>query len=158
MSQVVRTASRFEIALDGGETAFADYEIAGDSIVFPHTVTPKAYQGRGLASQLAEAALAYARDQGLKVRPHCGFFRAYIAKRPDLHDWCIPTNERGSPSFRLGLLVQGRGRRVAGPIPGWPSRSSLAGPRDGAVARRPIRRTPGSGRPRSTARGSASGA
>lgn len=90
MSQVVRTASRFEIALPGGEAAFADYRIEGDSIVFPHTVTPSAFEGRGLASQLAEAALDYARDQGLKVRPHCGFFRAYIAKRPELHDLVHP--------------------------------------------------------------------
>lgn len=90
MSQVVRTPSRFEIALDGGEIAFADYRIEGDSIVFPHTVTPKAFEGQGLASRLAQAALAYAREQDLKVRPHCGFFRAYIAKRPDLHDLVHP--------------------------------------------------------------------
>ena len=90
MSEVVRTPSRFEIALPGGEAAFADYSIAGGSIVFPHTVTPKAFEGQGLASKLAQAALAYARDQGLKVRPHCGFFRAYIAKRPELHDLVHP--------------------------------------------------------------------
>jgi predicted GNAT family acetyltransferase len=90
VSQVVRTPSRFEIALDGGEVAFADYRIEGDSIVFPHTVTPRAFEGQGLASRLAQAALAYARDQGLKVRPHCAFFRAYIAKRPELHDLVHP--------------------------------------------------------------------
>lgn len=90
MSEVVRTPSRFEIALPGGETAFADYRIEGDSIVFPHTVTPKAFEGQGTASKLAQAALAYAQDQGLKVRPHCGFFRAYIARRPELHDLVHP--------------------------------------------------------------------
>lgn len=90
MSQVVRTPRRFEIALDGGEVAFADYRVEGDSIVFPHTVTPKAFEGQGLASRLAQAALAYAREQGLKVRPHCAFFRTYIAKRPELHDLVHP--------------------------------------------------------------------
>ena len=90
MSEVVRTPSRFEIALDGGEVAFADYRIEGDSIVFPHTVTPRAFEGHGLASRLAKAALAYAREQGLKVRPHCAFFAAYIAKRPELHDLVHP--------------------------------------------------------------------
>ena len=95
MSAVVRTPSRFEIALDGGEVAFADYQVVGDSIVFPHTVTPKAYEGQGLASKLAQAALAYARDQGLKVRPHCVFFRAYIAKRPELHDLVHPDERAG---------------------------------------------------------------
>ncbi|WP_312160558.1 GNAT family N-acetyltransferase [Phenylobacterium sp.] len=90
MSEVVRTPRRFEIALDGGEVAFADYQVVGDSIVFPHTLTPKAFEGQGLASRLAQAALAYARGQGLKVRPRCAFFRAYIARRPELHDLVHP--------------------------------------------------------------------
>ena len=90
MSEVVRTPSRFEIALGGGEIAFADYRIKGDSIVFPHTVTPRAFEGQGLASRLAKAALAYAREQGLKVRPHCAFFAAYIRKRPELHAMVHP--------------------------------------------------------------------
>lgn len=93
--EVVRTPRRFEIALPGGEVAFAEYRIEGDSIVFPHTVTPQAFAGQGLASQLAAAGLAYAREQGLKVRPHCAFFRAYITKRPDLHDLVHP-DERAS--------------------------------------------------------------
>lgn len=93
--QVVRTPSRFEIALPGGQAAFADYRVEGDSIIFPHTVTPKAFEGQGLASRLAEAALAYAREQGLRVRPHCGFFRAYIGKRPQLHALVHP-DERAS--------------------------------------------------------------
>lgn len=97
MSSVVRTPHRFEIALPGGEAAFADYQLKGDSIVFPHTVTPKAHEGQGLASQLAQAALTYAREQGLKVRPHCAFFRAYIAKRPELHD-LVHADERASVS------------------------------------------------------------
>jgi predicted GNAT family acetyltransferase len=90
VNEVVRTPSRFEIALPDGEVAFADYRIEGDSIVFPHTVTPKAFEGQGLASKLAQAALAYAQNEGLKVRPRCAFFRAYIARRPDLHDLVHP--------------------------------------------------------------------
>ena len=88
--EVVRTPRRFEIDLGGGEFAFADYQVVGDSIVFPHTVTPPAFGGRGLGTRLVEASLAYARDQGLKVRPHCSFFRAYIAKRPELHAMVHP--------------------------------------------------------------------
>ena len=95
MSEVVRTPSRFEIALGGGEVAFADYRIEGDSIVFPHTVTPRAFEGQGLASRLAKAALAYAREQGLKVRPHCAFFAAYIRKRPEL-DAMVHPDERAA--------------------------------------------------------------
>lgn len=94
-NEVARTPSRFEIALPDGQAAFAEYAIEGDSIVFPHTVTPKAFEGQGLASRLAQAALGYARDRGLKVRPHCSFFRAYIARRPELHGLVHP-DERAS--------------------------------------------------------------
>lgn len=93
MTEVVRTPRRFEIALPGGEAAFADYCIEAGSIVFPHTVTPPAFRGQGLAARLAQAGLAFAREQGLKVRPHCSFFRAYIAERPELHDLVHPDEQ-----------------------------------------------------------------
>lgn len=92
---VVRTPRRFEIALPGGAVAFADYHVDEGDIVFPHTVTPPAFRGQGLAARIAEAALAYAREQGLKVRPHCSFFRDYIAQRPDLHDLVHPDERAG---------------------------------------------------------------
>jgi predicted GNAT family acetyltransferase len=76
---------RFEIALDG-EVAFAEYRLVDHGIILPHTVVPKAFEGRGYASQLAKAALAYAREHGLKVSPTCPFVAGYIAKHPEWHD------------------------------------------------------------------------
>lgn len=95
MNDVIRRPARFEIALPGDAVAFADYRIEGDSIVFPHTVTPPAFRGQGLAARLAETALAFAREQGLKVRPHCSFFRDYIAARPELHALVHPDERAG---------------------------------------------------------------
>lgn len=86
---VIRTDNQFEIHV-GDQVAFAEYRRKGDSIVFPHTVTPKALGGQGLGTRLIEAGLAYAKEQGLLVRPHCSFFRAYLAKRPELHDMVHP--------------------------------------------------------------------
>ena len=80
---------RFEVRL-GGETAFAEYRLEGDSIVFPHTVVPESFGGKGVGSRLVQAGLAYAAEHKLWVRPVCPFFKAYIAKRPELHDMVHP--------------------------------------------------------------------
>lgn len=89
MSEVVRTDRQFEVRLDD-DVAFAEYQVKGDSIVFPHTVVPPAFEGHGIGTQLVEAGLAYAKEQGLLVRPHCSFFRAYIKKRPELRSLVHP--------------------------------------------------------------------
>ncbi|MET0272397.1 MAG: GNAT family N-acetyltransferase [Phenylobacterium sp.] len=76
---------RFEVRL-GDETAFAEYVIHKGSMVLPHTVVPPAFEGKGVASALAKAALGYARAHDLKVKPSCPFMSAYIAKHPEWHD------------------------------------------------------------------------
>lgn len=76
---------RFEITLDG-ETAFAEYRLVHGAIILPHTVTPKALEGKGLGSRLAVYAMAYAREHGLKVIPTCPFMAAYIRRHPETHD------------------------------------------------------------------------
>ena len=86
---VIRTEKQFEIHV-GDQVAFAEYRRKGDSVIFPHTVVPEALGGQGLGTRLIEAGLAYAKEQGLLVRPHCSFFRAYLAKRPELHDMVHP--------------------------------------------------------------------
>ncbi len=88
-------AHRFEVRL-GDEVAFAEYRREPDAIVFPHTVVPPAFSGRGVGGMLVQAGLAWAQELGLLVKPTCPFFHAYIAKRPELHD-------RVHPSMREGL-------------------------------------------------------
>ncbi|WP_340646983.1 GNAT family N-acetyltransferase [Phenylobacterium sp.] len=85
---------RFEAAL-GDETAFAEYQLAGDTITFPHTVVPDAFAGKGVGGKLVQAGLTYAREHKLWVKPTCAFFHAYIAKRPELHDLVHPDMREG---------------------------------------------------------------
>jgi predicted GNAT family acetyltransferase len=80
---------RFEVTL-GNETAFAEYNLLRDAIVLPHTVVPDVFAGKGVGSALAKAALGYARDHGLKVKPICTFMAGYIAKHPEYHDLVHP--------------------------------------------------------------------
>ena len=88
---------RFELTLEG-ETAFAEYELAPDAIVLPHTVVPPAFEGRGVGSALAGAALGYAREHGLKVKPVCPFIAGYIQKHAEWRDLVHPEFRE-----RLGL-------------------------------------------------------
>lgn len=80
---------QFEVVLDG-QTAFAKYHLEPGAIVFPHTVVPEAFEGRGVGSALAKAGLGYARAHGLKVKPTCTFFAGYITKHPEWHDLVAP--------------------------------------------------------------------
>lgn len=88
---------RFEVTLDG-ETAFAEYHLHPAYITLPHTVVPPAFEGKGVGSALAKAALGYAREHGLQVKPVCPFIAGYIGKHPEWQDLVHP-DFRG----RLGL-------------------------------------------------------
>ena len=80
---------RFEIR-QGGDVAFAEYRLVDDHITLPHTVVPDSMGGKGIGSALAEAALTYARDNGLTVIPTCTFMAGYITRHPEWHDLVDP--------------------------------------------------------------------
>jgi hypothetical protein len=88
---------RFEATLDG-EVAFAEYQLSPNAILLPHTVVPPAFEGKGVGSGLAKAALGYARDHGLMVRPACPFIAGYIKKHAEYQDLVDPAWRE-----RLGL-------------------------------------------------------
>jgi predicted GNAT family acetyltransferase len=81
--------SRFEAHLEG-ETAFTEYVLHDGAMVLPHTVVPPAFEGRGVGSALAKAALGYAREHGLRVKPSCPFIARYIQKHPEWSDIVDP--------------------------------------------------------------------
>jgi predicted GNAT family acetyltransferase len=80
---------RFEVHLDG-EVAFAEYRLLESGILFPHTVVPPAFEGKGVGGALVRYAMAYAREKGMKVIPVCTFFAGYITKHPEFHDLVHP--------------------------------------------------------------------
>ncbi len=74
-------ASRFE-AVVGGQLAVVDYERRGETIYVTHTRTPPAHRGRGVAAAVTQAALDYARAEGLAVVPICSYTVDYLARNP----------------------------------------------------------------------------
>lgn len=80
-----REKSRFELSVDGA-LALADYVLSDGVMVFTHTETPPALQGRGIAARLIEGALRSARAEGLKVRASCSYVVAYLKRHPEFAD------------------------------------------------------------------------
>src|SRR5688500_14636551 len=86
-------ASRFEIRVDGALAGFADYREEGATLAFTHTLVEDAYEGQGVGSALARAALDAVRERGGHVLPYCPFIRGWIAKHPDYLD-LVPVEKR----------------------------------------------------------------
>ena len=81
--------NRFTTSEDGHE-GFVEYERAGNVLAITHTVVPPEIGGRGIAGRLVEAALQYARSEGLKVIPRCSYAESYMGKHPEHADLRAP--------------------------------------------------------------------
>ncbi len=79
-------ANRYEAVLDGRVVAFSRYRRIGDRLVFIHTETDAAFEGRGVGSRLVREALDDVRARGLRVTAKCPFVRAWIARHPAYAD------------------------------------------------------------------------
>ena len=79
--------SRFEAVDDSGAVAgFATYRRHDDRIVFQHTEVDDAYEGQGVGSTLAKAALDAERHEGRRVVPQCPFIKSYIDRHAEYAD------------------------------------------------------------------------
>ena len=82
--------SRYEALVDGEVIGYAEYELAEDRITFTHTVVADEYEGQGVGSTLARAALDDVRSQGgRRVVPQCRFVKSWIDKHPEYGDLVI---------------------------------------------------------------------
>src|SRR5947209_3158015 len=77
---------RYEAYLDDQLAGFGVYRLEPGGIVFLHTEVDPKFEGHGVGSQLAAAALDDARGRGLAVTPRCPFFAEYIRRHPDYAD------------------------------------------------------------------------
>ena len=78
-------AGRFEAMVDG-RLCVCEYRRDGQVLLFTHTEVPRALAGRGIAAALVGAALAWARDEGLAVRPLCSYVALYMRRHPQTQD------------------------------------------------------------------------
>ncbi len=85
-TDVQRQDDRYEITVDGEHAGYAFFELHHGVVVFTHTEVDDAFEGKGIGSQLARAALDDVRSRGLKARPLCPFIKAWIEKHPDYQE------------------------------------------------------------------------
>jgi predicted GNAT family acetyltransferase len=78
-------ASRYEASVDG-HLSVCEYELAGERMIFTHTLVPPELRGRGVAELLVRAALADARTAGRRVVPACSYVAKFIERHPEYQD------------------------------------------------------------------------
>jgi hypothetical protein len=76
---------RFSKSLKEGE-AYLNYRNEGKLLDLYSTYVPDNARGKGVAGELVEAALAYARENAYQIRPSCPYVAAYIERHPEHED------------------------------------------------------------------------
>lgn len=80
-------AGRYVIRLGDGDEAELIYQRHDKGpMVITHTGVPPAFEGRGLAVQLVQAAIADARAEGFRITPLCTYVAAQFRRHPEWHD------------------------------------------------------------------------
>ncbi len=77
---------RYELLEDGVVIGFADYQVRGETVVFPHTVINPERRGEGLGAVLVQGALDDVRPTGQKVVPACWYVGQFIDTHPEYAD------------------------------------------------------------------------
>ncbi len=70
--------------------AVLEYRLSAQDMLMTHTEVPVAQQGKGIAGELAKAALNYAKSHKLRVIPRCPFVASYIEHHPEYADLVAP--------------------------------------------------------------------
>lgn len=81
------TRGRYVIHLAPGVEAEMTYRKTGTGpMIIDHTGVPPAYEGRGIAARLVQAAITDARDHDFKITPLCSYVAAQFRRHPEWRD------------------------------------------------------------------------
>jgi len=78
---------RWQARLDGELAGYAEYRAGRGRIVFTHTVVEPRFEGRGVGTGLARAALDAAVASGQRIVPYCPFIGAYLRRHHEYDEW-----------------------------------------------------------------------
>lgn len=79
-------AHRYVILVDGAEAGYAAYRDDGSHRIFTHTKIDPDFEGQGVGSALAKAALTDVRTRGLRAVARCPFIAGYAARHQQFAD------------------------------------------------------------------------
>lgn len=72
---------------DGERMGYLSYEWASDTVfAIMHTMVEPSFQGRGVARALLDAAVAFARENGYKIRPVCPYAEKVLNRDSSFSD------------------------------------------------------------------------
>jgi uncharacterized protein len=74
--------SRFVVRLADGEAELLYAPFGDDVLDLQHTEVPPSGQGKGVADALIRAALAYAREHGMRVMATCPYVQSWLRRHP----------------------------------------------------------------------------
>ena len=76
---------RFETPA-GNELAFISYRWEHGNLSLMHTEVPEAYEGKGIASRLAQFAFESAKQQHRKVLVFCPYISTWLKSHPEYNE------------------------------------------------------------------------
>lgn len=76
---------RFTTQREGHE-GLVEYRRQGDTLTITHTLVPEAIGGRGIAGELVQAVMEFARAEGMKVVPQCSYAAGWLDRHPEYAD------------------------------------------------------------------------
>jgi|SRR5215207_3822017 len=88
-----REHERYVAMRDGEPAGFTSYRHRPGLIAFTHTEVEPRFEGRGVGSAIARAALDDARSNGDAVLPFCPFINRWIAEHAEYRD-LVPEDRR----------------------------------------------------------------
>lgn len=82
-----RQEGRFELHLEGGWTAYVEYEEAQEGVLaLTHTEVPAELEGKGVGGALVKGVLELVRGENLKIAPTCRFVLVYLRRHPEYQE------------------------------------------------------------------------
>ncbi|TDM16621.1 GNAT family N-acetyltransferase [Macrococcoides canis] len=82
--EIFQGNNKFYVGNEAAPDAEITFQPSSDAIVIDHTYTDPKLRGQGVAKQLVERAVDYARENNLKVVPLCSYARVVMERDSEM--------------------------------------------------------------------------
>ncbi|OFJ73275.1 acetyltransferase [Staphylococcus sp. HMSC056G08] len=86
MAEIKHGNNKFYVGDETKPDAEMDYTMNDDVMTITHTGVDESLRGQGIAKQLVEAGVNYARENDIKILATCPFAKQVLEETPEYHD------------------------------------------------------------------------